>query len=135
MSTNYYSRLSPELQMLWEQTRSKYDKANGNMAADEFNKAVYRAEPHLKDKDERRLSEDLAYNDENRQQNIDDKIAEINQINKKSSEFQNKFGRLGGKKGLSRRRRSHKKRTPNKKSSRKMRNCKKCSRKKCICKK
>ena len=126
-TTNNFSRLSPELQEMWKdviKSTSKHDKLDGMEADKKFNEAVYRVAPHLKDEEDRKRKEDFAKNDESRQQKIEDKIAEINRLNKNTQEFQNKFGHLGG--------RSYKKRSYNKRSYKK-RSCKKrtCKRRRC----
>jgi hypothetical protein len=100
-TTNHFSRLSPELQDLWKdvitstRSTSKHEKLDGTEADKTFNDAVYRVAPYLKHEEDRKRREELAKNDESRQQKIEDKIAEINRLNKNTQEFQNKFGHLG----------------------------------------
>jgi len=116
-SIDHFSRLSPELQDMWKNSFTKHEKSDPGK---EFNAAVYRVAPHIKDKER----EDLAYNDETRQQEIEDKIAGINQINKNMQQYQSKYGHFGGRKSGKKRnykKRSHKKRS-NKKRSYKKRN-------------
>jgi hypothetical protein len=131
LPTNHFSRLSPELQKMWKdviKSTSKHDKFDGNEADKEFNEAVHRVAPHLKHEEDRKRREDFAENDETRQQIIEDKIAEVNRLNKNTQEFQNKFGHLGGRREkCSYKKRSCKKRSCNKRSYKK----RSCKRRKC----